>query len=366
LGERVGGPVLAYVTGDRPGLQTQIAAEQLALFPRHLRALGDHEEIALLLYSRGGETQAAWPIVSFIREHCTKLTILVPFYAHSCATLISLGADRIIMGRFATLSPIDPTVANVFNPPDPTNPQQRMPIAVEDLLAYFELMRRYELKAPDQMSEGFQRLSAAGVHPLALGNVQRSIDQIRQLAEKLIRLHSPDKTEDECKELIQKLTTAAYSHFHLISRREAKEVGLPIEEPDTSVEALLWEYYEQLCDGLQLLETFDPAALLRAAAAGSPPTTPGAASAPIAQPSTAAPQPPGQQPVAGAPARISVALERAYIETETTGNAFVTRGTVSQQAAVVPAGLPPGVVPQTALPLAVTLEIVSEKWERVS
>lgn len=31
--------VLAFVTGDRPGLQTQIAAEQLPFFPRHVATL---------------------------------------------------------------------------------------------------------------------------------------------------------------------------------------------------------------------------------------------------------------------------------------------------------------------------------------
>lgn len=68
-------PVLSYVTGDRPGLGTQIASDQLLRFPRHLAALQDHEQLNLVLYTRGGETDAVWPIMSFLREHCKKLKI---------------------------------------------------------------------------------------------------------------------------------------------------------------------------------------------------------------------------------------------------------------------------------------------------
>ena len=86
-------------------------------------------------------------------------------------------------------APIDPSVANQFNPQDPLNPQNRFAIAVEDVMAYFELARDNGVKRDEDLAATFRRLAEA-VHPLALGNVQRSIAMIQQLAEKLIRLHS--------------------------------------------------------------------------------------------------------------------------------------------------------------------------------
>src|SRR5207249_2164856 len=118
LGQELNYPVLAYVTGDRPGLQTQVSGEQLALFPRHLRNLGTHEKLGLLLYTRGGDTNVPWSVVTMLREHCQQLAVLIPAAAHSSGTLLALGADEIIMTRYATISPIDPTVANAFNPQD--------------------------------------------------------------------------------------------------------------------------------------------------------------------------------------------------------------------------------------------------------
>jgi hypothetical protein len=78
------------------------------------------------------------------------------------------------------------------------------------------------------------RLLAESVHPLALGNVKRNVEQIWQLAKKLIRLHTPDS--------------------HLIGRTEATALGLPVEQPSAELERLLLAYYERLKADLELLE----------------------------------------------------------------------------------------------------------------
>jgi hypothetical protein len=85
------------------------------------------------------------------------------------------------------------------------------------------------------------RLLAESVHPLALGNVKRNVEQIWQLAKKLIRLHTPDS--------------------HLIGRTEATALGLPVEQPSAELERLLLAYYERLKADLELLEKFDSRAL---------------------------------------------------------------------------------------------------------
>lgn len=351
--EELGCRVLAYVTGDRPGLQTQISAEQLVQFPRHLTAIGDVDTLALLLYTHGGETHAAWPIVNFLREHCKTLVVLVPFWAHSCGTLIALGADRIIMSRYGTLSPIDPTVANQFNPPDPANPQARIPISVEDVMAYVELADKQGGDDPTQRQAAFARL-AQEVHPLALGNVQRSINQIKQLAQKMIALHSPDKSDEDTAEVVRRLTSALHSHFHLVSRNEAREIGLPVEDPTPKLGELLLAYYAALCNDLQLLDKFDPGSLLRA-------TFPPGAGAPSI-PSVPTPPMPAQAQT------VPVNVERAYIETTSTCDAFVTEGVLSrQQGAMQMVQIPGMAVPQTvALPAAVAFEILTEGWRKIA
>lgn len=194
-------------------------------------------------------------------------------------------------------------------------------------MAYFELAKAQGVKRDEDLAASFQRLADA-VHPLALGNVHRSIAQISQLAEKLIRLHSPGDDEEDVKERIRRLTTAFYTHNHLINRQEAEELGLPIATPSAEVEEQMLNYYELLINDLGLREKFDPAVVLAHQ---------------------------GQQ------ANAKVELERAYIESTETADVFVSEGQVSMQQQILQ-GMPPQVQEPAALPAMATFEVVSEEW----
>src|SRR5262245_279069 len=139
IGAELQAGALAYVTGDRENLETEVDADVLRWVPRHLEAIGKQDRLALVLYTLGGDTNTPWPFVNFLRAYCDELLVLVPFWAHSAGTLIALGADKIYMTRFGTLSPIDPAVTNEFNPHDAASRGERVPIAVEDMLAFFQL-----------------------------------------------------------------------------------------------------------------------------------------------------------------------------------------------------------------------------------
>ena len=236
--------------------------------------------MALVLYTLGGDTNTPRPFVNFLRAYCGELFVLVPFWAHSAGTLIALGADRIYMTRFGTLSPVDPSVTNEFNPDDPASSGERIPIAVEDVLAFFQLAS--EQGGND--ADAFRQL-AESVHPLAIGNVKRNIEQIRKLATKLIGLHTPDLDDAELTALVTRFDRAVLA-LAPVQPHGSEALGLPVEPPPEEVEDRLLAYYDELKSDLELLEKFDP----------------------------------------GATAEPDAVLERGYIETPTTCDAFVTRG----------------------------------------
>jgi len=164
-----GSKLLCYVTGDRPGLQTLIADDAVRVLYSNLEALGDCNQLDLFLYSRGGQVLAPYRMVNLIREYCKNFSVLVPYRAHSAATLLCLGANEIVMGRLGELSPVDPAAANLFNPVDPANPLNRIPISVEDVTSYLTLAKeKASLTEQASMAEVFKAL-AEKVHPLALG-----------------------------------------------------------------------------------------------------------------------------------------------------------------------------------------------------
>jgi hypothetical protein len=81
IGAELQAGVLAYVTGDRNNLETEVSADVLVRVPRHLEAIGKQNRLALVLYTLGGDTNTPWPFVNFLRAHCKELFVLVPFWA---------------------------------------------------------------------------------------------------------------------------------------------------------------------------------------------------------------------------------------------------------------------------------------------
>lgn len=265
--------LISYVLADRiQGPSASIATDALGLFYRHLEAIGDVPKIALFLYSTGGDTMVPWRLINLVREYCKELVTLVPDKAFSSATLICLGSNEIVMTKMAALSPIDPSVANAFNPPlplpqgAPPQPIQRVPISVEDVAAYLRLAsERAGLDTAEGKIAAFQRL-AQEVHPLALGNVERSHTLIRSLAKKMLALHmdtSVDEQEKKCKAIVDTLTEKLYSHQHMIPRREAKEIiGLKVRFPNKTLEGLMMQLYANYVKELGIGGTLNPIVML--------------------------------------------------------------------------------------------------------
>jgi len=249
--------VVAYVMADRlttppiPGMSTRLAAEPQLQLADHLNSLGRVENLDLFLYTRGGDTNSVWPLVNMCREFCEKFALLVPFRAHSAGTLIGLGADEIVMGPFGELSPIDPETTNPFNPVFENDPSKRKPISVEDVASYMELARDKEyvgLEREEHILEVFRGLSHH-VHPLALGNVFRTLRQTRLLARKLLELHmDAERDKERIDTIIDTLTVELYSHHHVIGREESLSfmgegfVKIPSEEEEQAMSDLFEHY----------------------------------------------------------------------------------------------------------------------------
>jgi Serine dehydrogenase proteinase len=253
---------LLFVTGDRPNWETQIHSEVLDRFVKHLDNSGDVEKISLFLYTRGGNTLAAWSIVNLVRQFCNKLEVVVPSKAHSAGTLICLGADSIMMTKQATLGPIDPSVNGPLNPQIPGAPNSiRAPVSVEAINGFLSFAREgADIAVPALMKDVFLRL-AEQVHPLVLGEVYRSRSQIRMLAGRLLTRQV--KEEEKKERILQFLCSESGSHDYTIYRREARdELGLNIERPDESLYKQIKAIYDDFAADLQLGEPYSPEVVL--------------------------------------------------------------------------------------------------------
>ncbi|MFH0852099.1 MAG: hypothetical protein V1845_00610 [bacterium] len=250
--------VITYLTSDRQGpMNARIAMDVIPIISKQLRAIGKTDSIDLFLYSSGGDTMVPWRMVSMIREYCDKFSVLISYKAHSAATMISLGADEIVMSDLSELSPIDPSTANVFNPQDPQNPQNKIPISVEDVMAYFDLAKnKFGIKNDEELAKIFNKFVEANpqIHPLALGNVNRTHNLIRILAKRLLKSHKSPMKEDEIEKVVDYFTEKLYSHQYFIGRKEAKDdLGVKsVIFADKDLAQTMTDLYEEYAKEMEL------------------------------------------------------------------------------------------------------------------
>lgn len=254
--------LLVYVTSDRPNLGTQIASDILSPFTEHLDKIGDVDKISLYLYTRGGNTLTAWTLVNLIRNFCKDFEVIIPFNCHSAGTLISLGSNRIVMTKQATLGPIDPSVNGPLNPqiPGSNNPNSKVPVSVEFVDAYLQ-MAKTDLGIEDQ--EGLANILvnlSNHIHPLTLGQVYKSKAQIQMLADKLLEFHEIDNGNKEA--VIKFLCSESGSHDYTMHRNEARQLGLNIEKPDMDLYKCIKAIYDDIESELELRQPFEPNVVL--------------------------------------------------------------------------------------------------------
>jgi hypothetical protein len=253
--------LLVYITGDRRGLETRIATDVFPIFHEHLSRMGKQQKIDLFLYSTGGITIAGYALVNLIREFCQEFNVIIPFKALSCATLISLGANEIVMTPMGQLSPIDPSVHHPLAPivQLPGQPVgQLVPVNVEDVNAFVNLaINELGLKNEESMTKIFELL-ATKIHPLVLGAIQRSREQIAFLATNLLKYHIKDD-DKKIRKIVDIISRERFSHDYIISRREAKEVlGLNIIEPEEELLKKIISLFEVYSKMLELDTPYNP------------------------------------------------------------------------------------------------------------
>jgi hypothetical protein len=261
-----GSRMLVYITGDRRGLETKIATDIFPFCLNHLSQMGFQDKIDLYLYSTGGITMAGFGLVNLIREFCKSFCVIIPFKALSCATLIALGADEIIMTKMGQLSPIDPSISSPLGPhvpiPGPPGATQTIPLNVEDVISYLDLARKQLEPDEDKslMARVFDRLSQA-VHPLALGSVNRIREQISFLAKTLLSRHMTDERKIE--KIVETIIRGRFSHDYLISRKEAKELlELPVADVSPELDEKIVKLYTEYDAMLELSVPYHPEMIL--------------------------------------------------------------------------------------------------------
>src|SRR2546422_8658880 len=259
-----GSRLMCYVTGDRAPAPAQIGDDAVRPMYEHLREIGQVEKLDLFLYSRGGAIDVPWRMVTALRTGAREWCALIPFRANSAATLLALGADEIVLGRFGELGPIDPIMNIQRVMPVPGGPSTVMQdsVSVEDVMAYVKFIQeRAGLSDQAALSTGLTKLTER-LDAVALGSAHRTHSHIRDVARRMLLSRNKPHSEQTMATIVETLAERVYAHGHAIGFKAAKEIGLPAVSADPALEQLMWELLAEYESDLKLLKPIDPAAVL--------------------------------------------------------------------------------------------------------
>ena len=130
-------------------------------------------------------------------------------------------------------------------------------ILVENLLK-----NKFGIKSDEELTKIFNKFveSTPSIHPLALGNVNRTHNLIKILAKRLLKSHKESMKDDEVEKVIEFLTEKLYSHQYYIGRKEAKEdLGIKsVVFADKDLSDLMTDVYEEYNNEMNMTEMWNP------------------------------------------------------------------------------------------------------------
>jgi hypothetical protein len=232
LSAALGEPVFTYWHSTKGSICQNDVAGLYAL----LRSTGKLNRLSLFIKSDGGSGQAALRMVNLLRRYVKHLTVLAPLECQSAATMLALGADRILMGPLAHLSAVDTSLTHDLSPIDRDN--DRVSVSNDELL---RVIRLWTEQAKDSTANPYEALFPY-VHPLVIGAVDRSSALSTRICEEILSYHMDDI--ERAREISNILNSGYPSHNYPITLREAHRIGLNVAPIEECINGLLFELNE--------------------------------------------------------------------------------------------------------------------------
>ncbi len=216
------------------------------------------EEIDFIVQSPGGSADDAYRIIRTLRSNFKTVNIIVPFWAKSAATLLSMGGSVIIMDEFGEFGPLDVQIAKEMD--DRPDYERESALIDENSLNRIETRSRelfqkmfLDLYSSDHIHINKNELSKqildylakfyqpllGQINPYKLGDKKRKLDIGEQYARRILDLYNPNIPQDTKNIFIDFLVNGCPDHGYVIDYsvvskflpnvKQASEVSLDFE-----------------------------------------------------------------------------------------------------------------------------------------
>lgn len=207
-------------------------------------------EVDLWIESWGGDANAAYKMLLFLRSNFSKIRAIIPDVAKSAATLLAIGCDEIYMAPDAELGPLDVQISH----PDRENvPVSGLNVAKslgylvdfaldtvtkkgDQLLDATGLTRLEVLRELSRFSSRIVEQVVAKLDPHLLHKAANELEVAQEYARLLLNQRHLGDEENEASlraaptasQVAQMLVNKYPAHDFVISSSEARELGLPV------------------------------------------------------------------------------------------------------------------------------------------
>jgi len=229
--KRVRGTFLSYWTST----SGSVCDNDVMAMYELLQHVGPQAEVTLFVKSDGGSGMAALRMVHLLRRYAKRLTVAAPLNCASAATMLALGADRIALGPLSYLTAVDTSLEHELSPVDHTN--NLVAVSNDEVDRVIRLWRDTAGRRGEVVNP-YQELYKY-VHPLVIGALDRASSLSLMLCREILSYHLKDKRKAES--ISQRLNSAYPAHQYPITSREARQLGLRVDDLEPGLDRLLQE-----------------------------------------------------------------------------------------------------------------------------
>lgn len=212
----------AFLQKPTQGLYTQITQEDINGFMSVMHGMDWDKGLTLILHTPGGVTTSTETIVDYLREKFGSFEVIIPTYAMSAGTMISLASEKIVMAKQSQMGPIDPQMQ-----------MKDRPVSAGSIVAQFERAKSDIIGNRDLAHLWAPVLQTIG--PALLEEAQNALDYSEKIVRQWLETGMASDMDDSKSNAVRLAkffndSSEHKSHGRRISRADAKAQGIVIED----------------------------------------------------------------------------------------------------------------------------------------
>lgn len=227
---------------------------------KNIKTPPEQTDIDIWIDSPGGDAHAAYKLILDLRHRSRMLRAIIPDKAKSAATLLALGTDKILMSPYAELGPLDAQIGHpdregvIVSALDVTNSleflgRSALDLALSGGASVIQITGLPRIEALDSVLRFAAQLLTPAMQKLDPHLIHQAASQLtvaERYAQSMLAAGRHDDgliNPSNADTLVTRLVTDYPAHGYVISREEARKLGLSVDEAERHPR---WTFMRQL------------------------------------------------------------------------------------------------------------------------